>query len=232
MMWNMQHSSVVPFCLIGPLSVRSDNIVINRTTVLYILNDWEISLYLYSFFSPFDFLVICFLVIVSSVSYNFPCTCNRNFLFPFQCCGSASTWCGSGSCLSLWCGSGSSFLNKGSKPWKNAHIGSYSIHILTCNLKIDADPDPAYHFDPDPDPTFQFDVDPGLQHCSIFNHSLLYNFLPLSPYFLSSLLLHDFPFLIFHKFCFNLCKSSCPLSSEHPPINPILLDLYSVIYCT
>ncbi len=24
-----------------------------------------------------------------------------------QCCGSASWWCGSGSCLSLWCGSGS-----------------------------------------------------------------------------------------------------------------------------
>ncbi len=26
-----------------------------------------------------------------------------------QCCGSASRWCGSGSCLSLWSGSGSNF---------------------------------------------------------------------------------------------------------------------------
>jgi hypothetical protein len=38
-----------------------------------------------------------------------------------------------------------------------------------CHLQIDADPDPAYHFDADPDPTFQFDVDPDpdSQHCSL-----------------------------------------------------------------
>jgi hypothetical protein len=29
-------------------------------------------------------------------------------------------------------------------------------YILVCHLQIDADPDPAYHFDVDPDPTFQF----------------------------------------------------------------------------
>ncbi len=43
-------------------------------------------------------------------------------------------------------------------------------YILACHLQIDADTDPAYHFDayPDPacqfdadaDPTFQFDADP------------------------------------------------------------------------
>ncbi len=47
---------------------------------------------------------------------------------------------------------------------KQAHIP----YILARHLEIDADPDPAYHFDADqayhfdadPDPTFQFDADP------------------------------------------------------------------------
>ncbi len=44
-------------------------------------------------------------------------------------------------------------------------------YILACHLQIDADPNPANHFDlepvpaylvdPDPDPTFQFDADPS-----------------------------------------------------------------------
>jgi hypothetical protein len=35
-------------------------------------------------------------------------------------------------------------------------------YILACHLRIDADTDPAYHFDavPDPDPIFYFDPDP------------------------------------------------------------------------
>jgi hypothetical protein len=45
---------------------------------------------------------------------------------------------------------------------------------LACHLQIDADPDPANHFDPDlayhvdadadPDPISQFDADPDPQH--------------------------------------------------------------------
>jgi hypothetical protein len=31
---------------------------------------------------------------------------------------------------------------------------------LACHLKIDADRDPAYHFNADPDPDFLFDADP------------------------------------------------------------------------
>jgi hypothetical protein len=31
---------------------------------------------------------------------------------------------------------------------------------LACHLKIDADPDPAYHFNADLDPDFLFDADP------------------------------------------------------------------------
>jgi hypothetical protein len=58
------------------------------------------------------------------------------------------------------------------KVFKQAHIP----YILACQLQIDGDPDPAYHFDTDlntdprpayhfdadadPDPTFQFDADP------------------------------------------------------------------------
>ena len=63
--------------------------------------------------------------------------------------------------------------NKGSKPRKSAHVGSYSVgtYILACHLQID--PDPAYHFDPDPaylfdadpGPTFQFIADPDPQRC-------------------------------------------------------------------
>jgi hypothetical protein len=51
---------------------------------------------------------------------------------------------------------------KGSKPWKSAQIGSYSIYFgLSSATVIDADPDqdPAYHFDADPDPTFHFDAE-------------------------------------------------------------------------
>jgi hypothetical protein len=33
-------------------------------------------------------------------------------------------------------------------------------HILACHLQIDADPDPAYHFNADPDPAYHFDADP------------------------------------------------------------------------
>ncbi len=47
----------------------------------------------------------------------------------FHCCGSASTWCGSGFDLLLWCGSGFWFL-----------------------FDADADPDPTFHPDADPDP--------------------------------------------------------------------------------
>ncbi len=36
---------------------------------------------------------------------------------------------------------------------------------MAFHLKIDADPDPAYHCDADPDPTFQSDTDPDSQHC-------------------------------------------------------------------
>ncbi len=47
---------------------------------------------------------------------------------------------------------------------------------MACRLQVDADPDPAYHFDADPDPdpayhldadpdpTFQFNADPDPQH--------------------------------------------------------------------
>jgi hypothetical protein len=44
------------------------------------------------------------------------------------------------------------------KQIKQIHIP----YILTCHLKVDADPDPVYHFDadPDPDPAFHFDADP------------------------------------------------------------------------
>ncbi len=45
---------------------------------------------------------------------------------------------------------------------KNAQIGSYS-YILACHLQIDADPDPAYHFDADP--SFQVKADPDPQQC-------------------------------------------------------------------
>jgi hypothetical protein len=54
-------------------------------------------------------------------------------------------------------------------------VSSHIPYILACHLQIDADPDPAYHFDPYPDPayhlggdadpdpdlTFQFDADPN-----------------------------------------------------------------------
>jgi hypothetical protein len=46
------------------------------------------------------------------------------------------------------------------KVLKFAHIPN----ILACHLQIDADQDPAYHFDAAPDPTFQSDADPGPQH--------------------------------------------------------------------
>jgi hypothetical protein len=38
-------------------------------------------------------------------------------------------------------------------------------YIMACHLKIDADPDPAYHFDAHPDPACHFDADPDPQHC-------------------------------------------------------------------
>ncbi len=49
-----------------------------------------------------------------------------------------SVWCGSESYFSVWCGSGSWLPNKGSKPWKIAQIGSYSIHSksLRCQLHV------------------------------------------------------------------------------------------------
>ncbi len=50
--------------------------------------------------------------------------------------------------------------NKGEGVLKKSHIPC----ILTCHPRIDADPDPAYHFDADPDPTFEFDADPDPQH--------------------------------------------------------------------
>ncbi len=31
------------------------------------------------------------------------------------------------------------------------------LHILDCNLQIDADPDPAYQFAADPDPVYHFE---------------------------------------------------------------------------
>jgi hypothetical protein len=39
---------------------------------------------------------------------------------------------------------------------KSAHIP----YILACHLQIDADPDPAYHFDADPSFPFQINADP------------------------------------------------------------------------
>jgi hypothetical protein len=46
---------------------------------------------------------------------------------------------------------------EGSKPWKSAQKGSYSIHF-GLSSQIYEDPDPAYHFDADPvgdtDPDF------------------------------------------------------------------------------
>jgi hypothetical protein len=47
---------------------------------------------------------------------------------------------------------------------KSAHIP----YFVACHLQIDADPDPAYHFDWNEDPTFQFDADPDPQHCGCF----------------------------------------------------------------
>jgi hypothetical protein len=61
---------------------------------------------------------------------------------------------------------------------EKARKSTYVLYILPCHLQIDADPDPAYHFDLDPDPTFKLDADPDLQHCSETNakpslHNLL-----------------------------------------------------------
>ncbi len=40
-------------------------------------------------------------------------------------------------------------------------------YILAFYLKIDADPDPAYHFrpDPDPNPAYHIDADPDPETC-------------------------------------------------------------------
>ncbi len=63
-----------------------------------------------------------------------------------MCCGSASPWCGFGFELSLWCGSGFDFLpwcgsgsrsslrNKGSNPWKRAHIPYRTFWL--CHLQL------------------------------------------------------------------------------------------------
>ncbi len=72
-MWNMQHSSLHNWyhsALLDPC--LSGLIILLLIGLLYILNDGEISLCLYSFFSPFDFLVnslsghclLCFLPVL------------------------------------------------------------------------------------------------------------------------------------------------------------------------
>ncbi len=61
-----------------------------------------------------------------------------------QFCGSASQWCGSGSCFSLWYWSGSCF-----SLWCGSRSGSY--HIFKSD--VDPDPDTTFYFDADPDPT-------------------------------------------------------------------------------
>jgi hypothetical protein len=54
-----------------------------------------------------------------------------------QCCGSASLWCGSGSCCSFWFGSGS-YLSIWCGP-SNAQ----NDHLRLTPIHSDADPDPA-----------------------------------------------------------------------------------------
>ncbi len=50
-----------------------------------------------------------------------------------------------------------SFEINGSKPWKNAQIGSYSIHVGFSSANR-CGSGPAYHFDADPDPVYHFDA--------------------------------------------------------------------------
>ncbi len=38
-------------------------------------------------------------------------------------------------------------------------------------MQIDADPDPAYHFNADPDPAVQLDADPDPQHWSCLENN-------------------------------------------------------------
>ncbi len=68
------------------------------------------------------------------------------------------------------------------------------LYIMACHLKIDADPDPAYHFDADPayhfdadadpDPAYHivririlpyllFAADPDPQHCKIVTYEVI-----------------------------------------------------------
>ncbi len=79
--------------------------------------------------------------------------------------------------LSPWCGSGSgSYLpNKGSKPWKSAHIG-HIPYILACHLQIDADPDLSYHFGPDT--TVPFNLIRILPFLSLWSESRYTTLLP------------------------------------------------------
>ncbi len=66
----------------------------------------------------------------------------------YQCCGSASFWCGSrcGSGFDFWCGSGCRF-------WFLFHVHPDADP----DILFDADADPTFHPDanPDPDPSFQ-----------------------------------------------------------------------------
>ena len=39
-------------------------------------------------------------------------------------------------------------------------IPHYYLFKVYCHIKIQLQPDPAFHFDADPDPTFHFDADP------------------------------------------------------------------------
>ncbi len=55
------------------------------------------------------------------------------------------------------------------KVLKQTHIP----YILACHLKIDEDPDPAYHFDADPDSTYHFNADPVRIRILPFNLMLI-----------------------------------------------------------
>jgi hypothetical protein len=47
-------------------------------------------------------------------------------------------------------------------------------YILACHLQIDADPDPACHFEADPNLTFHFDAYLGISKCVYFDQPIRY----------------------------------------------------------
>jgi hypothetical protein len=64
-------------------------------------------------------------------------------------------------------------LPKGSKPWKNAQIGSYTIPFCHLHTDVDPDPDPASALSGDANPTFQFYADP----CGFGSATLLFGYM-------------------------------------------------------